>query len=168
MQLGFLSNQPQKDLLYNRAVFDEIALVGKVIFNYDPPQIFIPNPLKLEVQWTVKSKAKVKVLFLDMVIEAIYNQKVVAIEDIIVPAGKFQNCLKIMQHTILEVVGSETEGTLWLAPGIGPVKMISQSVGGEDEPKVYHLVEYDVKIEEDKIIVGRIGKITTLWARMKK
>jgi hypothetical protein len=163
----FIKSTP-KGFVIHRAVFDEIALVGKVIFNYDPPQIFIPNPLKLEVQWTVKSKAKVKVLFLDMVIEAIYNQKVVAIEDIIVPAGKFQNCLKIMQHTILEVVDSETEGTLWLAPGIGPVKMISQSVGGEDEPKVYHLVEYDVKIEEDKIIVGRIGKITTLWARMKK
>ena len=163
----FIQSTP-KGVVIHRAVFDEIALVGKVIFNYKPPQIFIPNPLELEAQWTVKSKAKVKVLFLEMVIEAIYDQKVVAVEDVTIPAGKFRNCLKIIQHMMLEVVDSESEGTLWLAPNVGPVKMISKSIGGEDEPKVYHLVEYDIKVENDRIGVSRNGKLTALWARMKK
>ena len=163
----FIQSTP-KGVVIHRAVFDEIALVGEVIFNYKPPQIFIPNPLELEAQWTVKSKAKVKVLFLEMVIEAIYDQKVVAVEDVTIPAGKFRNCLKIIQHMMLEVVDSESEGTLWLAPNVGPVKMISKSIGGEDEPKVYHLVEYDIKVENDRIGVSRNGKLTALWARMKK
>ena len=55
-----------------------------------------------------------------------------------------------------------------MAPNVGPVKMLSKSVGGEDEPKLYHLVEYDIKMEEDKIVVSQIGKLATLWARMKK
>ena len=163
----FIQSTP-KGVVIHRAVFDEIVLVGKVIFNYKPPQIFIPNPLELEAQWTVKSKAKVKVLFLEMVIEAIYNQKVVAVEDVTIPAGKFRNCLKIIQHMMLEVVDSESEGTLWLAPNVGPVKMVSKSIGGEDEPEVYHLVEYDIKVENDRIGVSRNGKLTALWARMKK
>lgn len=163
----FIKSSP-KGFVLHRAVFDEIALVGKVIFNYDPPQVFIPNPLKLAAQWTVKSRAEVKVLFLEMVVEAIYDQKVIAVEDVTVPAGKFRNCLKIIQHTTLEVVAFESEGTLWLAPNVGPVKMLSKSVGGEDEPKLYHLVEYDIKMEEDKIVVSQIGKLATLWARMKK
>ena len=163
----FIQSTP-KGVVIHRAVFDEIVLVGKVIFNYKPPQIFIPNPLELEAQWTVKSKAKVKVLFLEMVIEAIYDQKVVAVEDVTIPAGKFRNCLKIIQHMMLEVVDSESEGTLWLAPNVGPVKMVSKSIGGEDEPEVYHLVEYDIKVENDRIGVSRNGKLTALWARMKK
>ena len=163
----FIQSTP-KGVVIHRAVFDEIVLVGKVIFNYKPPQIFIPNPLELEAQWTVKSKAKVKVLFLEMVIEAIYDQKVVAVEDVTIPAGKFRNCLKIIQHMMLEVVDSESEGTLWLAPNVGPVKMISKSIGGEDEPEVYHLVEYDIKVENDRIGVSQNGKLTALWARMKR
>ena len=163
----FIQSTP-KGVVIHRAVFDEIALVGKVIFNYKPPQIFIPNPLELEAQWTVKSKAKVKVLFLEMVIEAIYDQKVVAVEDVTIPAGKFRNCLKIIQHMMLEVVDSESEGTLWLAPNVGPVKMVSKSIGGEDEPEVYHLVEYDIKVENDRIGVSQNGKLTALWARMKR
>ena len=163
----FIQSTP-KGVVIHRAVFDEIVLVGKVIFNYKPPQIFIPNPLELEAQWTVKSKAKVKVLFLEMVIEAIYDQKVVAVEDVTIPAGKFRNCLKIIQHMMLEVVDSESEGTLWLAPNVGPVKMVSKSIGGEDEPEVYHLVEYDIKVENDRIGVSQNGKLTALWARMKR
>ena len=57
-----------------------------------------------------------------MVIEAIYNQKIVAIEDVITPAGNFRDCLKIMQHTILEAIDSESEGTLWLAPILAQLK----------------------------------------------
>ena len=63
---------------------------------------------------------------------------------------------------------SESEGTLWLAPNVGPVKMVSKSIGGEDEPEVYHLVEYDIKVESDRIGVSQNGKLTALWARMKK
>ena len=69
---------------------------------------------------------------------------------------------------MLEVVDSESEGTLWLAPNVGPVKMISKPVGGKDEPKIYYLVEYDIKVEEDSIGVNRSDKLTALWARMKK
>ena len=163
----FIRSTP-KDIVIHRAVFDKIALVGRVIFDYKPPQTFIPNPLELEAQWVVKSKTKVKILFLEMVIEAIYNQKIVAIEDVITPAGKFRDCLKIMQHTILEAIDSESEGTLWLAPNIGPIKMISKPVGGKDEPKIYYLVEYDIKEEEDRISVHRNNRLTTLWANTKK
>ena len=73
-----------------------------------------------------------------------------------------------MQHTILEAIDSESEGTLWLAPNIGPIKMISKPVGGKDEPKIYYLVEYDIKEEEDKIGVHRNNRLTTLWANTKK
>ena len=46
--------------------------------------------------------------------------------------------------------------------------MISKPVGGKDEPKIYYLVEYDTKVEEDRIGVNRSDKLTTLWAKMKK
>lgn len=55
-----------------------------------------------------------------------------------------------------------------MAPNVGPVKMISKPVGGKDEPKIYYLVEYDIKVEEDGIGVNRSDKLTALWARMKK
>ena len=56
----FIKSTP-KGVVIHRAVFDKIALVGRVIFDYKPPQTFIPHPLELEAQWVVKSKTKVKV-----------------------------------------------------------------------------------------------------------
>ncbi len=40
--------------------------------------------------------------------------------------------------------------------------------GGKDEPKIYYLVEYDIKEEEDRISVHRNNRLTTLWANTKK
>ena len=46
--------------------------------------------------------------------------------------------------------------------------MISKPVGAKDEPKIYYLVEYNIKEEEDKIGVHRNNRLTTLWANTKK
>ena len=143
-----------------------LALVGQIIFDYSPPQVFLPIPIDLGWQWTVRGEATLPLL--GKIISTIRSE-VVSIEDVTVPAGTFRNCLKTEQNiTHSLIIGVlELKTTMWLAPNVGFVKAInSKSI-------IFELIDYDVaiediEIEDTEIAVQPKGRLATKWASLKK
>lgn len=62
----------------------------------------------------------------------IVNASVLGCESVSVPAGTFDNCLKIIYNNITKVAGQSVKLTCisWFAPGVGQVKIESRSEEG--------------------------------------
>ena len=86
-----------------------------------PPILFYPLTLELNDTWEFSTETEViltgPVLFTSI-------SKVVAVEDVVTPAGTFEDCLKIKIRTSSETRLSITRSTAyqWFAPNFGPVK----------------------------------------------
>ena len=55
-----------------------------------------------------------------------FKGTVVGLETVTVPAGEFENCVRIdgVSHYFIEGRIGRIKGTTWYAPGLGPVKQI--------------------------------------------
>ena len=114
-------------------------VLNQVTFDYNPPQFFLPTSLDLASRWTIESLATLPHIG---AVGAISRAEVVAIEDVVMPAGTFRDCLKIVQNTTFDLgtTAGQTSTTMWLAPDIGPVKMIDW-LNVIFELRDYHIAE---------------------------
>ena len=109
------------------------GLLGVLIFDYDPPEEFLPIPLEVGAAWEITQDTKIQ----DFKIQMTINASVLAKEDVTVPAGTFRNCLKIRQeYSIKAILNISLEMYMWLAPNIGLVKEVNSS------GVVFELVDY--------------------------
>ena len=86
-----------------------------------PPALFYPLSLTLGDSWTVTLNSSAN--FVGTIMLTSVNE-VVAIEDVVTPAGTFADCIKIRLRTKATTKTSIIRGTTyqWLAPDLGPVK----------------------------------------------
>ena len=86
-----------------------------------PPALFYPFSLAAGVSWEFTANSEV-----DLVGPVTFTStnEVVAVENVVTPAGTFENCLKIRIRTKSMTTLGVTRGTAyqWLAPNFGPVK----------------------------------------------
>ncbi len=126
-----------------------------------PPILFYPLSLELGDSWEFTADLEVNLVG---PITFTSVNKVVAVEDVVTPAGTFENCLKIKLSTITTSTLAITRSTAyqWLAPDFGPVKFEnSQDI-------VYELVSsnllYDVtgdgvvNIKDLLFVASRFGQ----------
>ncbi|MBR53259.1 hypothetical protein CMK19_05780 [Candidatus Poribacteria bacterium] len=134
------------------------GLVGEIDLPYTPPQVFLPIPIQLGAEWSVKGSVKLPLLGQ---IQAENRQKAVAIETVSVPVGTFEDCLKITQNNALKspVLGMELTGTMWLAPDLGPVKLISSG------DIVFELIRHNIKTATTAVSLKT--KLATKWSRIR-
>ena len=134
--------------------------MGEIIFDYSPPQFFLPNTIDLGTKWTIEGEASIPLLGQ---IHSTTDSEVVAIDDITVPAGSFPNSLKIEQAVmnIAPVGNLDLKMTMWLAPHVGLVKAISSS------DVIFELISYDVATEETEIAVQSKGNLAATWGALK-
>ena len=126
-----------------------------VTINYSPPETFLPVPIGLNSEWTVTGEAKL----LGLPIEIINVAKVVAVEDVAVSAGTFQDCLKIEQRLSSSgLVAFSQQSTMWLAPDFGLVKSLNSS------GVAFELIAYDGTV----VAVEPKGKLAMTWGALKK
>lgn len=137
-----------------------IAIIGEVTFDYSPPQVFLPIPAHLGSTWTVQSDAEIAVVGK---IQSTNRAEVVAIEEVVTPAGTFQDCLNIKQNIALNlpIADLELTNSMWLAPNVGLVKATDS--GGI----IFELIDFDIAESEPQTAVQPIGKLATTWASMK-
>ncbi|MBM3242221.1 hypothetical protein FJZ31_38625 [Candidatus Poribacteria bacterium] len=107
--------------------------------DYDPPEVFIPAALKVNMSWEIKGETTV----LGLAVKVNAEATVVAQEDVTTSVGTFRNCFKIQQKyvvkTALPFLNLPSLITyMWLAPNIGLVKERDSS----KPPVVYELVDY--------------------------
>lgn len=123
---------------YFLTVGDAAIELHKTIFELkEPPAIvtadfptsvtFFPLQLELGDKWRIAADAEVKVEILPNAIlgESITNFEVVGFEDVITPAGTFQNCAKVqldVNFTAGGFLNLDSKTHQWFAPDIGPVQ----------------------------------------------
>ena len=161
----FIKTEPDGILLF-RAIAS-VAVFGEITIDYSPPQTFLPVPIGLGSEWTVSGEAKARLLGLEIKIEVANTAKVVAIEDVTVPAGTFRDCLRIEQQLQIQLSPAlatipSTSSTMWLAPDIGIVQALNS-----DNIK-FELINYDLTIDGIVVAVQPKGKLAMTWGALKK
>ena len=121
------------------------------VFTFNPPQDFVPNPIRLGSKWISSNN--------DGVIKIKTERKVVKVETVTVPAGTFQRCLKISEDVVVTRGNNQKRNLsyMWLAKNVGPVKLINP------DEEVFQLVEYNTVLAVKK----RDQHLSAVWGRVK-
>ena len=111
-------------LTLHRSDTDE-GTFGIATVIYDPPTLFYPSSLTLGQTWEISGKTEL------VIVGETFNTttiEVVAFEDVVTPAGTFENCakLQISYKITTAIVTLRPVEHLWLAPGVGPVRFQNQ------------------------------------------
>jgi len=161
----FIKTAPNGVLIF-RAIAT-VAVFGEIIIDYSPPETFLPVLIGLGSEWTVSGEASASLLGLAIKIETINTAKVVAIEDVTVPAGTFRDCLKIEQHLQTQLSPAlatipSTSSTMWLAPDVGLVQALNSN------NVKFELIDYDITIGGIEVAVHPKGRLAATWGALKK
>lgn len=105
----------------HRIVAELGDIFGVARVEFSPPAVFFPPTLQLGEIWETHGETEVSIV--GAVTVSSVNE-VVAVEDVVTPAGTFENCLKIRVRTKIDAALGISRSTSyqWLAPDEGPVK----------------------------------------------
>ena len=103
--------------------------VATLTANFPTPTTFFPLQLELGDKWQIVADAEAKlVVGLTIPGKSTTNLEVVGFEDVVTPAGTFQDCAKVQLDLRLTAAGGflnlDIDQTTyqWLAPDVGPVQ----------------------------------------------
>ena len=161
----FIKTEPDGVLIFRATATVEVF--GEITINYSPPQTFLPVPIELGSEWIVSGEATASLGFIAIKIEATNTAKVVAIEDVTVPAGTFRDCLKVEQQLQTQLSPAlatlpSTSSTMWLAPDVGLVQALNS------ENVKFELIDYDITIDGKEVAVHPKEKLAMTWGALKK
>ena len=161
----FIKAEPNGVLIF-RAIAT-VAILGEITIDYSPPETFLPIPIEVGTEWTVAGEATASLFGIAIKIETTNTAKVIAIEDVTVPAGTFQDCLRIEQQLDTQLTPAlatlpSTTSTMWLAPDIGIVKAINSS------DVIFELIDHNISIDGPVVAVEPKWKLATTWGALKE
>ena len=161
----FIKTTPNGVLIF-RAIAS-VAILGEITIDYSPPETFLPIPIEVGTEWAVAGEATASLFGLAIQIKTTNTAKVMAIEDVTVPAGTFQDCLEIEQQLQTQLSPAlatfpSTSSTMWLAPDIGLVKATNS------EGVVFELIDHNIAIDGPVVAVEPKWKLATTWGALKK
>ncbi len=145
----------------HKIIADLGTVFGVANVDFSPPATFFPSPMKLGTSWELEATTEVNLLG---PVTLTTNAEVIALEDVITPAGTFKHCFKIRLRSKTRSALLTSRSTLyqWLAPNIGPVRIET------DQDIVFELVYsnliYDVtgdgiiNILDLTFVASRIGQ----------
>ena len=97
------------------------SVFGTATAILSPPALFVPASLELGDTWEFTLETEV---ILTGPVSVTYTYEVVAVEDVVTPAGTFEKCLKVQVDTrTVSASISRSTSYQWLAPNIGIVKI---------------------------------------------
>ncbi len=97
------------------------SVFGTATAILSPPVLFLPASLALGDSWVFTLESEV---ILTGPVSVTYTYEVIAVEDVVTPAGTFENCLKVQVDTRTVTASiSRSTSYQWLAPNIGIVKV---------------------------------------------
>ena len=151
----FLIEIGEDGMKLHKIVAELGPIFGTVRMEFSPAAIFFPPTLQLGEIWATLGEADV---YLIGNVEIFSENEVVAVEDVVTPAGTFENCLKIRirTKTTAALGSSRSTSYQWLAPDIGPVKFKT----GQDI--VFELTSFTLVTPEKPYDVNADGVINIL------
>ena len=98
------------------------SFIGTASAILSPPGLFLPASLALGDSWGFMLETEV---ILTGPLSVSYVYEVVAVEDVVTPAGTFENCLKIQidSRTVSTLSVGRSTSYQWLAPNVGIVRV---------------------------------------------
>ena len=136
-----------------------VAELGDVFgisnIEFSPPAVFFPPTFQLGDTWEILGETDV---YLVGPVTVSSVNEVVTIEDVVTPAGTFEDCLKIKILTKTTAASASNRSTSyqWLAPDIGPVKFeTAQDI-------IFELASYNLLTPEKLYDVNDDGVVNIL------
>ena len=128
---------------------------GIAALEFSPSVVFFPPILQLGTQWEVLGETELTLV--GPVTLSSVNE-VVDVENVVTPAGTFENCLKIrIRTTTTAALGSSRSTSYqWLAPDLGPVKFET------DQDIIFELTSYNLVTPAEPYDVNADGMINIL------
>ena len=113
------------------------SIFGTATAILSPPVVFLPASMQLGDSWEFTLESEV-ILTGPVTLTNVYE--VVAVEDIVTPAGTFENCLKVRldSRTVSTLSVSRSTSYQWLAPNLGIVRVDT------DQEMVFNLVSFNL------------------------
>ena len=109
-------------VILHKVVAELGSVFGTATAILSPPVVFVPASMELEDSWEFTLESEV-ILTGPVSLTNVYE--VVAVEDVVTPAGTFENCLKIRldSRTVSTLSASRSTSYQWLAPNLGIVRV---------------------------------------------
>ena len=151
----FLIEVGEEGLQLHTVVSELGDVFGVARVGFSPPAIFFPPTLQLGEIWETHGETEVSIV--GAVTVSSVNE-VVAVENVVTPAGTFENCLKIRVRTKIDAALGINRSTSyqWLAPDQGPVKFET------DQDIVFELVDSNLFATEMPYDVNDDGTVNIL------
>ena len=132
----YLITADDMGLTLHRSDTDE-GTFGIATVIYDPPTFFFPASPTLGQTWQISGETELQIVGATA---SVVTDEVVAFEDVVTPAGTFENCAKIhLSYKITTaLVTLRPEEYIWLAPDVGPVRF------QDSNDVVFDLVSYNL------------------------
>ena len=151
----FLVEVDEEGMKLHKVVAELGDVFGISRIEFSPPAIFFPPTLQIGEIWETLGETEVDLVG-SVAVSSI--NEVVAIEDVVTPAGTFENCLKIriLTKTTAALGSSRSTSYQWLAPDLGPVKFeTSQDI-------IFELTSFDLVTPENPYDVNADGVVNIL------
>ena len=136
-----------EDIKLHGTVLEEATIGGTVTADFPTPATFFPINLTVGDQWQIVADAKVELNRLPIAGKSTTHLEVVGFEELVTPAGTFQNCAKVELALTFSAAGGaiKVDATTyqWLAPDIGPVQYQNS------EKKIFKLVSTNLPTEPE-------------------
>ncbi len=151
----FLLQVDEEGMKLRSIVTDLGDVFGVVRMEFSPPAVFFPPILQLGEIWETQGETEAPIVG---AVTASSVNEVVAVEDVVTPAGTFENCLKIRVRTKTAAALGTSRSTAyqWLAPGHGPVKFEN------DQDIVFELISSNLLATERPYDVNADGTVNIL------
>ena len=109
----------------HKTILEFKVLSAIVTADFPTPVTFFPLQLELGDEWEIAVDVEAKLeIGLTTSGKSVTNFKVVGFEEVVTPAGTFQNCAKVQLdvHFTTGFLNYESDTHQWFAPDIGPVQ----------------------------------------------
>ena len=151
----FLVEVNEEGMKLHKVVAELGDVFGISRIEFSPPAVFFPPTLQVGEKWETLGETEV---YLVGPVTVSSTNEVVAIEDVVTPAGTFENCLKIriLTKTTAALGSSRSTSYQWLAPDLGPVKFET----GQDI--IFELTSFNLVPPENPYDVNADGVVNIL------
>ncbi len=115
----------EEGIKLHKTILQLFVGVGNVTAVLPTPAIFFPKALGLGDKWDLVVDTELDLDIVKLPLTSTTNFEIVGFEDVVTPAGTFQNCAKIeLKFTITseQLNIDPTTSYQWLAPDVGPIK----------------------------------------------
>ena len=110
----------------HRTIFELVEPPAMVTADFPTPVTFFPLQLEMGEKWQIAADADVELeIGLAISGKSITDFEVVEFEEVVTPAGTFQNCAKVLLDVNFNAGGFlnlDSRSHQWFAPDIGPVQ----------------------------------------------